>query len=226
MKRISLIGLALLTAGVAHGQVTKQGNGYLLRYKWTKGSTFKYTMTTTVNMGGQKQATPGQSMSFTMRVLDVKNGNATIRVNGTFGGNKMDEKMVLDNRGRVVGKASNSSMAQIANIALPQNAIPIGGTWKSDLSGNLPGGMGTMNANNTFKLVRVANVGGRNIAEIGVNGNLTGMAKMTVTGRYLMLVSDGSLSGMTMNTSGSFANPNSSTSQPMKFSAVTTLKRG
>lgn len=227
MKRISLIGLALLTAGAAHGQVTKQGNGYLLRYKWVKGQTFKYTLTTSVSLNGQKQSGANQGMTYTMRVLDVKNGNATIRVTGEMGTQKIDERMTLDNRGRMVGKqTSNANMTQLSSIALPEKPVAIGGTWKSNLAGNLPQGMGNMSAVNTFKLVRVGNVGGRNIAEIGVNGTITGFAKMNVTGRYLVLVSDGSVSGMTMNTTGSFANPQSQNSQPMKFSAVTTLKRG
>jgi hypothetical protein len=206
IRRFGLVLLgASLLAPLADAQVTRSGNGYLFRQKYTKGQTIRYNMTMEQQGAAQGQAMK-IAMPMTQTVRDVNKGVAdlTIRVGPmTMNGRPMGEAQTLnlkmDARNQIVGGASGPSGQMQA--VLPQGAIRVGQTWTSDMP--LQGMPGGGNAKATYKFNGIKNVGGRQVAEVGVTFTTTGSPSMTGNGTMLILVSDGSLqrSNLTMSTS-------------------------
>lgn len=209
MKLKTILSLAVagsvlvVGAPTAQAQITKQGDAYLFRVKYTKGEVIRHVMTMNFDMGmgapGGKKPAPMTSQS-TQKVLSVSGDKATIEVTmGDVAGTKIPkQKITMDSRGRPSG--GGSAQGNIS-VALPEKAVKVGSTWTGDLSGAMGG---TASANATYKLLGFKTVGGKNAANIAftVKGNVQGMA-MSGTGTVLMLTSDGSMystsMAMTMN---------------------------
>jgi hypothetical protein len=209
MKKISLfLGLAL--ACIAPAQITKAGNGYLFRAKYTKGAVFKYVVLSTI--GGFKSAN-GQAMKVTLpmtwKILNVVNGVATVDttvgpVTVGSGGQPMMQptknQIQIDSRGRVVGQAGSG---QQVTPALPEKPVRVGQSWSAAAPIDLPvQGDHKVTATYTFKGLKTVN--GKQMVNLAVK--LSGQA--TGQGTMLLLMSDGSLFQSNIKMNLKMANPN------------------
>jgi len=186
---LPVAGLAVLVP-VAHGQVTKTKEGYILRAKYVKGATLRFTSTNTISgQKGQPGAGNEFSMPFKLDVLDVQAGLATVKL--TLGGVKMGETeirpgqtatMKLTNRN--VGAGQNS---QNVGAQLPSGAIRVGETWQAATPVSSQAGTGKLNATYTFAGLKT--VDKKPVAII--NYKTTGYANGT--GVMAILVADGLL---------------------------------
>lgn len=189
-----LLGAGLLaTATSARAQVTKNLNGYLLRVKYTKGTSIQLVATNKI--GGPK-GSPGAGMTFqmpvTMDVVDVKNGISTVRIKvgaASMGNQQMTAArtavVLLDNR----NKAQQQALPALSTT-LPLQAVRVGTSWVAKAPVALGAGEpGKMTATYTFAGLKT--VRGRPVAVINfkVNGAAQG------SGTEYLLVSDGTLFG-------------------------------
>lgn len=192
MRTSLLIGLALMVAS-APSQISKQGQGYLFRAKYVKGTKIKYAMKTTVSGAGQNRQV---SSPISMVVKKVVNGVATIdvatgppTVDGKPQGKSQTRSVQIDNRNRPVG--GESGFEGFTSFAFPVGAIKPGATWTGVMDQKSP--MGQMKLNAKYKFLGVKTVGGKQVAEIQTDFTGTLPFKMTGTSKSLLLLSDGSL---------------------------------
>lgn len=196
----TLTGLLLLVVGSASAQVSKHGNAYLFRMKYTKGQTFKYVMKMTGQMNAQAFA---MTMPMTEKVTAVSPagvatmtmamGDMAMTVNGKAMNQKMPANMQkvtveIDSTGHAKGGVGQ----QNTSVALPEKPIPVGGTWTAKT--NAPTGMGQpMEVAATYTLTGFEKVGGFNTAKISVT--MSGTGAMTISGKgFLWLnMADGSM---------------------------------
>lgn len=205
MMKIASVGLAALVLvgpslhTAAHAQVTKQGQGYLFRMKFTPGSTIRYTITSTVNPpAGTKNAKPMTfSMPQTMRVKSVDKGIATIESTVDMSSMSPNAKpqtttIRMDSRGNLIGNTQGMSSM---STSFPQGPIRIGQSWNAKM--NQQG----MSFDGTYTLKSVRRVGSQELAEIAMSIKGGGGQAGTISGTGTMQVrtSDGSLQGMNMN---------------------------
>jgi hypothetical protein len=191
------LAAAVLIAPNADAQITKQGNGYLLRMKFAPKMSATYSMVSKGSGAGQTFTT---TMTVKQTVQSVKNGVATMvyNVSGmTMNGQKSTQTpqaitVQVNNRGKIMGNSTGNQMMN-SSIELPAGPVPIGGKWSAKMT--VPAGpMGNLTMNSNYKLSGVKTVNGIPCAVIEVSG--TGKsAQMNVTtkGTLLLRLSDGSL---------------------------------
>jgi len=186
---LPVAGLAIL-APVAHGQVTKTKEGFLLRAKYLKGVTHKFNMQNSVaGLKNEPAAGAKFSMPITLQVLDVVNGVASVKL--TMGGVKMGETVIKPGQSATV-KLTNRNMgadggAQNIGAQLPKGAVRVGESWSAKAPVNSEMGRGTLDARYTFRGLKTT--GGKATAYITyvLSGYASGEGKMSI------LVADGIL---------------------------------
>ena len=218
---VAVLSTAILgpnMSSIANAQVTKQGAGYLFRIKYVKGQVMKYNMAISgKNPGAAANAKPMvMNMPMSMKVVDVKNGVATIESSVTAPGSKTPQvqTMKMDNRGNVVGGAPGAG-SMTAGTNLPQNPVPVGGSWTAKAA--MAAGM---NANATYKFKSIKNVGGKNVAVIDVSMNAAGQMRAAGNGTMYMSMADCSLVSMSMVMK--MASPDGKTSNNMTLTMTRT----
>jgi len=186
------LGAIVVLAASANAQVTKQGAGYLLRAKYSKGQVIRFN---TSNKVRGATAQPGSAIDvtipITMRVLDVKSGIATVQLK--LGEAKLGQSVInpgqtavvrLNSRNEGTGTAGGANVA----AALPAKAVKVGQTWTA--TAPISTGMGpSQNMKATYKFQGLKSVGGRQVAVITYS--VTGFAKGNGTMR--LLTSDGTI---------------------------------
>ncbi len=213
------------SATAALPQISKSGNGYLFRMKFTKGVISKYQMTATTSLptgGSMPFSTP-----FSQKVLSVANGVATVEftvgppvVNGQAQGKPTIQTLKLDSKGKIVG---GSASQQVSNITFPDKPVGIGGTWSGEMAG--PGQMGAGGKlTATYKLVAVKKVGNLDVAVVSstVKGGGSGMT-ITGSGESMLRLSDGSL--QSSNIKMTVTMPGQNGGKPMILNSTVTVKR-
>jgi hypothetical protein len=200
MKPLAALALVALAAG-AQAQITKSGSGYLLRVKYTKGSTLKYVSTNTAS------GMPGQSTTFkvtmpiVMQITDLNDQIATMKMTigpASVGGSEMNQAQTvtleLDNRNQ---PAKGGPSPGNVGAALPAKPIKIGSTWTSIAP--VATGAGTQKLEATYKFRGLKKVGSTSVAEITYT--LKGAA--TGSGTLRLLAKDGTIfsNQMRMSTS-------------------------
>ncbi|HWA84084.1 MAG TPA: hypothetical protein VG820_11645 [Fimbriimonadaceae bacterium] len=190
---------------MASAQVTKRGNAYLFRTKYTKGQVITYVM----NM---KSSARGQAINVTMpmtqKVVSVtKSGVATVSVSmgkllmngkpiGT-GTPATAQKMTFeaDSEGHVKGGGQQNT-----TISLPAKPIPVGGTWTATT--NAPTGMGqAMQVTATYKLIGFERKDGFQTAKVSVTMSGSGQMAISGSGTMWLNMADGSMVRDTMKMS-------------------------
>lgn len=196
LTRVIVVGLVATVWASAPAQVVKQGGGYLLRMKYTKGTVTKFAMTTS---SVASAGIPAMNMVMPMetKVLSVSGGVGEVQYTVgpvTNNGKAMGQKQVVvtkvDARGKML--SSNGMAQQLNNVTFPEKPVKVGGTWSGVQSSQ--SAMGAMKMNATYTFVGLKSVGGKACAEIKVSvdgGNQ--MIKTKGTGSVFLLVSDGSL---------------------------------
>lgn len=196
----TLTGLLLLAVGSASAQISKQGNAYLFRMKYTKGQTLKFVMKMTGQMNNQAFA---MTMPMTEKVtavsragvatMNIAMGDMAMTVNGKPMTQKMPANMQkvtveIDSKGNTKGGGGQ----QNTNVALPDKAVPIGGSWTANTTA--PTGMGQpMEVTATYKFTGIERVGGYNTAKIAVTMSGTGAMAVSGKGFLWLNMADGSM---------------------------------
>jgi hypothetical protein len=218
--RIALALSTLAFAALGSAQVSKSGDGYTLRMKFTKGQKISYETTTTVDMAGMQP----MKMPMTMTVTDVKDGIYTVKYSvGAIGGQKpQDITLKMNSQGKLVeGNAAGQALTGAGNVQLPTKPVKVGESWSSTAETPVMGSKMKVNSTYTFKGIK--KVGGKDVAEIAIKMTSSGGAVgVTGTGTMTLMVSDGSLHGSTMNikTSMGQGSGTASTTYGMKMTVV------
>ena len=216
------LGLLGLSSTPSLAQISKQGDGYLFRMKFTPGAKASYTMTMS-GIGAPGAAGGGNmTMKLVQVVKSVANGVGTIEftVSGGMVPKPMVQTMKMDGRGKVVGGGQN--MQQIQQVELPANAMKIGSTWKGQMKSATQ--MGEMTTNYTYKFVGLKKIGKNDCAQIFVTNTATGASlKTSGSGNVFLRLADGSMETMNMNQKVTISNPQ--TAKPMTINPTMTMAR-
>lgn len=187
---LSIASLGLLSA-YGFGQVTKQGGGYLLRVRYSKGQILKYK---TINGVEGEKGQPGAglrlNMPLTLTVTDVKGPYATVRCKV---GPALDGKAELFPSQTVIVRINNrndtdNKVAAPVGTGLPKNSVRVGETWESDAPVNMGNG-GVKRLHAVYKFNGIKTVDGMEVAQLAyqVSGAAKGGGSMS------LLVKDGTI---------------------------------
>lgn len=197
-KTICAFGAIILFAA-APAQVTKHGNGYLFRMKYSPGKKVTFKVVSSGSVQGQSFKS---DMSISQTVKKVNKGIATISaslsdVKITFGSRTMTQPIPanlkhvtldMDAQGHV--KGNSAATQQQTSIAYPDKPIAIGSSWNSVTTVPRPGGQ-TMKVNATYKFLGLATVDGQKAAKIQMTLKGTGQTAMNGSGISYIALSDG-----------------------------------
>jgi|GEM_PF-665549 len=230
---LSLLAVgAIGLSSIAPAQVTRQGNGYTLRVKYQTGQTIKYTLANSMVTPGAKSPAPAMSIPMTIRVVSVTKGVATLEA--SIGpvpgqGKPQTQQMKMDSRGRVVGGPA-AGLQSLSGVAMPDKAVTVGQTWKD--TAQVPSPMGPISTTTSYKFLGIRTVGGKSVAELSMSMSGKGSSlSMNGSGRLQILVSDGTLYGMTMTQKamlpGNMGGPagGKTPSKPMTFDTLVKITR-
>lgn len=171
---------------------------YSFKMKLTKGQKISYVSKTTIATGGMKPI----EMPLTMQCTDVKGDVYTVKysVGAIMGQKPQDITMKINSKGEIVeGKGAASQMTGMGATSLPKKPIKIGQSWTATVDSPSMGG--TMKVTSTYTFKSVKNVGGRQVAEIGLKMTGSGANGMKVsgTGNLLLSMADASMAGMNLD---------------------------
>lgn len=228
------LAFGLLAApAVAPAQVTRQGDGYLLRVKFTKGQTIRYTIANSISTSAQGNSTPqAMSIPLSIRVMSVAGNVATLEASvGPMGGQSQPQRqtMRMDTRGKVVGGPAEG-IQSLTGVAMPQGPVRIGQSWKDTVQ--VPSPLGPISSTTTYTFRGIKSVGGRSVAELDIT--MTGKGSslgLTGSGKVQILVSDGTLQGLNMTQRATLSGaigqaPNSrQPARPMTFNTTVRVTR-
>jgi hypothetical protein len=207
MNRLAAIGviglwaLALFGASSTAGaQITKQGDAYLFRMKFTKGQKLSYTVTSAAKLPNGPNAMKAV-VPMAMTVQDVKGNVATLQmvsgpmmVNDKPMGQQQTTVLKLDDRGKPIGGAAPGQ--QVAT-QLPEKPLRVGESYTSNNSVNMMGQQFAVKSVNKF--LGIKHVGSRNVAAIATTIAGSGAMKSSGNGTAYLDVTDGQLVSMSMN---------------------------
>jgi len=168
------------------GQITKSGQGYLFRYQYVKGKTYRYAMESKVKNAGMNM---NVGLKFKVTVLRVGPKTSKLRYeidsmtqNGKPIGRSQTAEVEIDRRGNVVGDAA--TVQQLGNVAYPQEPIAVGKSWSRKVNSNAMGFR--MNLTGNYKLTGFRKVGSKEYAVLAVSTQNAG--DFTINGKGTMLV--------------------------------------
>ena len=198
------IGVLALAAGLpgAGAQVTKQGDAYLFRLKYTKGQKLNYDVVSTVQMPGG-QGAMAVTIPMAMLVKDVTGKISTVQIevgpmmmNGKPGPQpKRTMDVKLDDRGKTVGGGTPGM--QGVNTQLPEKPLKIGESFTSTNSMNIAGQ--PLNVKSVSRFTGVPKMGGRTVAVLATTATASGALQVKGSGTGYIDIADGSLVSMSMN---------------------------
>ncbi len=209
MKRIVALGVAGMAAIALVGsipragaQVTRMGDSYLFRMKYTKGQKMSYDVISSVQVPGGS-GTMKMDMPMTMNVKDVQGKTATVQLdvgpmmmNGKPGNvKKQSMEIKLDDRGKTL--SGGAPGMQGVSTQLPEKPLKVGETYASSNTVNVMGQQLSVKSVNKFLGIR--KVGSRTVAALGTTSTGSGAMKVSGTGTAYVDVADGSLVAMNMN---------------------------
>ncbi|MEZ0324316.1 MAG: hypothetical protein ACAH95_00275 [Fimbriimonas sp.] len=190
-RTLSLLALAVVSAS-AHGQVTKSGDGYLLRVKYVKGQTLKYSSVNSI-IGAQGGGQPMKiTMPMIMKITDVTKGYAKASITtgpAMLGKNPMSKAQTVFIELSPTNAAKSKGAPGIAGAQFPLKPVKVGQTWSmaapiADTSGMTGGDIKAM-----YKFGGLKTVNGKSMAVVSysLSGGVTG------GGTLLLLAADGTL---------------------------------
>lgn len=194
---LAAVALGAVAAVPASAQITKSGAGYLFRMKFTKGMKLPYQMVSLtpepINSFDPKRV----EGPFTMTILDVVNGIATVRVDsGPF---SLDGKSInktntaqvkMNDRGKIVEGAAGAAQMN-GGIVLPDKPLKAGESFEATTSIPVQGRTMTIKSRVTFAGIK--SVRGKQVAEMKVTVSGTGLLPTLGTGTQLLDLADGQL---------------------------------
>ncbi|HSI72907.1 MAG TPA: hypothetical protein VK934_06995 [Fimbriimonas sp.] len=181
----------LVLAAVGSAQVTKQGSGYLLRVKYLKGQTLKYSTTNSV-LGGMNGGQPMKiQMPIVMKIKDVVKGIAKAQVTAgpvNMGGNPLMEAQTLEMDLSTTNQTKSAKGAGLTGAQLPIKPVKVGQTWS--MLAPIPDTTGmSKNMKATYKFQGLKTIAGKSMAVLAytLTGGVSG------SGTLLLLASDGTI---------------------------------
>jgi hypothetical protein len=225
-KPVLAILAAFAVMGPVAAQITRQGDGFLFRAKWTKGQTMRYNMATSMGGAQGSKSTPtAMNMPMVYRVADVKGGVATVEMTiGPMSGMKGAEpekvSVRIDQRGRIVGGDERiRQMSMSSSIEFPERPIRLGHTWTTDQR------VQGMSVRSTYRFAEMKTIGGRQVAVLTfqMSGDGQGGMKISGDGTIMLRAEDGSMHSMSSNPTMQMAG--SGKGQPMTIKTSVSITR-
>lgn len=216
---VATITVATLLSSVATAQVTRTGNGYLLRAKLTKGQVIRYKFSTVTSVTGASNTIV---LPIQYRVLNVVKGISEVEftqgpptMNGNAIGGADVERAKIDSQLRAVsGKQSNIS--QTTFVAYPAGPVKVGGTWNGYQS---LAAAGSSQVSMTYRLAEVKKEAGKTIAVVNLSLASKGKNKMSGKGVMKIDAADGMLRSISLSVTSSDLFTGSKTG-PVSFTFV------
>ncbi|RYG44975.1 hypothetical protein EON79_13715 [bacterium] len=209
MNAKTVFALALTaTAALSSAQVTKQGSGYLFRYKFTKGSTYKCVATVGQAVAAAQANQLKVTIPFSQKVTAVTGDTASLSFSMgpiTMNGNPLSQKPVattgkMSRLGKLIGADKGGSPGL---VVFPSGPVAPGATWSAAFPLGAMGAMGGGGGNATakYKFIGMKTIDGKPTAELAVTLASTGETKISGGGRTFVSVADGLMvkSNMTLN---------------------------
>ncbi|MBI1757491.1 MAG: hypothetical protein HYR64_10340 [Fimbriimonas ginsengisoli] len=198
---VAFVVASIVLAASAGAQVTKKGNGYLLRVKHVRGQTLRYRTSTTIKVPSQTQGPMQMLFPISETVLSVASGVADVDV--TAGPISMNGKQIQPaknarmkiNSQNVVVEGAGSG---VAGAGFPDKPVKVGHSWTSSMP--IGGASGpTSNVIATLTLKAVKSQGGRRVAIIGFVAH-SDSQKLAINGKGTLTLraDDGTMQGMVM----------------------------
>lgn len=221
LLKLVVVGIFCLSVAGALAQITKSGQGYLFRYQYVKGKTYKFAMESVAKNSGLNM---NVGLKFKVTVLKV--GPKTSRLkyvidsmtqNGKPIGRSQTAEVEIDRRGNVVGDAG--TVQQLGNVAYPQEAIAVGKSWTRNVNSNAMGFQ--MNLKGVYKLTGFKKIGAKEYAVLAVSMKNTGDFTVDGTGTMLVDREDGMVYDYKMRMTVGMK----TSQQSVKVDNVVTIKR-
>jgi len=191
MLKLGIVGCLCLSFVGAYAQVSRSGAGYLFRYQYQKGKTYKYAMDSVAKNSSIKM---NVGLKFKVTVLKVGKNTSKLRYdidsmtqNGKPIGRSQTAEVEIDRRGNVVG--DSGTIQQLGNVAYPKEAIAIGKSWTRNVNSAAMGFK--MNLKGTYKFGGFQTVGGKRFAILNVKMKNTGDFSVDGGGTMLVDAADG-----------------------------------
>jgi hypothetical protein len=202
---VAIMALAVLGSAfvprASQAQITKTGNAYLFRMKYTKGAKYKFVLNSSVPVAKKPKAT-NLSVPYSMTVSNVTGNVGTLnmqvgpsRIGGKVVGPVQNVVVKLDTRGRIIGNNTNPS--NISGIVFPDKPVKIGDTFP--VNGNAATGAAGMTISGNYKFIGIKTVGGRQVAELAITLSGSGTASSQGSGTSFLDVADGQIVTATIN---------------------------
>ena len=197
---VLLIGLCVGVLRVAGAQITKSGDTYVFRVKFTKGEVIHYLITTTARPIRGGKALPGSkgpiitTSPMTLTAVDVKGKVTTLEVtlgpfitDGKEVAKAQTAQMQVDDHNKALNRAKGSPVG----AGLPPDPIKVGGKYSINQSAMRDGKPLSIQATYTFKGIKM--VGGRQVAEIVAVTTTKGSVLTQGTSTIYLSVADGTI---------------------------------
>lgn len=173
LPAVLMVGLSSGVLRPVGAQITKSGDKYVFRVKFTKGQVIHYLITTTARPIRGGKALPGSkgpiitTRTMTLKAVDVKGKVSTLEVSlgpsitdGKEVGQGQTGQMQVDDHNKALNRAKGSP----DGAGLPPDPIKVGGKYSINQSAVRDGKPLSIQATYTFKGIKT--VGGRQVAEI------------------------------------------------------------
>lgn len=234
--RIAGATLLLVMAAGTQAQITKVGNKYQFRSKYTVGKTItsNMKMDTSINTGSSSAAAMTMKMDMPLKVkctgikgdvYTLVTTSGPLKMNGkAMQGQKAETATVkVNSKGEMID--GNASSMNFNAMKMPTTPIAVGSSWKGTI--NMPGGNGAVNA--TYKFNGIKMINGKECAVLGVVMSMDGpMGKLSGSGTMNILTADGQPLNMNMKMAGNVnagAAGGGAGSAPMKVSTTIIVNR-
>jgi hypothetical protein len=188
----------------ASAQITRSGDKYLFRVKFAPGMHFDYEMVSATPQPVRPTDPKKISGPFSMSVLDVKGGIATVRVDaGPFlldgkpipGAKKNSMQVKMDTRGKMV--QGEPGMQQLGGIQLPEKPLKIGESFETQNTTQMGPNKLVVKSKCTFAGIK--NISGHQAAELKVVVASTGLTPTKGNGSQFLDMADGQLLSAKIN---------------------------
>lgn len=213
---VTLLASFSVLSAYSAPQVAKKGDGYLFRYKWTKGKTYNYNYSTAFTVPGMVEAGKPQDAAMTLKVKSVSNGKGTVEI--TAGGQK--ETVTIDSMGKASG---NSDLQGMDLPTLPKNPVKVGGTWK--VSDTTTTEFGSLNVDSTYTFAGFKTVNSKKMVIVNSKLKMSGGSiSGSGTGAFLIDPADGMMYRGTIKSDMKMSDPSSAQAMSARITILISRK--
>lgn len=219
--KLGVVGCLCLSFVGAFAQVSRSGAGYLFRYQYEKGKSYKYAMESVAKNPSIKM---NVGLKFKVTVLKVGKNTSKLKYdidsmtqNGKPIGRSQTAEVDIDRRGNVIG--DSGTIQQLGNVAYPKEAIAIGKSWTRNVNSAAMGFK--MNLKGTYKFSGFKTLRGKRYAVLDVKMKNTGDFSVDGGGTMLVDAADGMVYNYQMTMTVSMK----TSQQSVKLDNIVNIKR-